>query len=159
MSELEIRALDPTREADLCSVAALDRLINGQRPQDEVLPFYRDYSGHVLLAEQSGTVVGYATLSYPYWNRIAMMDHLAVAEGCRRAGVGRTLCHAIDAKARALGARIVCVQTALWNYDAARFYARVGYRARGVFAEYLGTGNDLVWLDKALPTLERPPYP
>lgn len=52
---------------------------------------------------------------------------------------------------RELGARVVCVQTALWNYDAVRFYARVGYRTRGVFAEYLGTGNDLVWLDKALP--------
>ena len=78
------------------------------------------------------------------------MDHLAVREGSRRCGVGRVLCAAIEEAARASGARIVAVQTATWNEDAIRFYERVGFTRRAVLPEYLGDGNDLVWLDIVL---------
>lgn len=144
----QVRPLD--REREISTLVPLDRLVNGDRPAGEIEESYRGYRGRILVAQAGDRIVAYATLSYPYWNRVAMMDHLAVEEEWRRRGVGRLLCAAVDDRARSLGARIVAVQTALWNYEAVRFYACVGYRPRGVFAEYLGEGNDLVWLDKGL---------
>ena len=143
-----VRTID--RENEGAALVPLDRLVNGDRPADEIQSFYRDYGGTILVAEISQEIVGYATLSYPYWNRVAMMDHIAVSADWRKAGVGRALCTAIEDLAREREARIISVQTALWNFDAVRFYERVGYAPRAVLAGYLGEGNDLVWLDKAL---------
>jgi len=46
-----------------------------------------------------------------------------------------------------LSMRYVCVQTGLWNLGAINFYKRVGFSLRGVFPEYVGEGNDMIWLD------------
>ncbi|MDJ0973159.1 MAG: GNAT family N-acetyltransferase [Planctomycetota bacterium] len=143
-----IRPLDAASESDV--LVPLDRLVNGERPAAEVVAFYRAYAGLILIAEVDEEVVGYATLSGPYWNRILMMDHLAVVEAARKQGLGRLLCDAIEAAARDRGARFLTVQTARWNADAIRFYERVGFTQRGVFPDYMGDDNDLVWLDKRL---------
>ena len=146
--DTRIRPLDARSESAV--LVPLDRLVNGERPATEVVAFYSAYAGQIWIAESGDEVVGYATLSGPYWNRVLMMDHLAVLEAARGRGAGRLLCTVVETSARDQGGRFLAVQTARWNAEAIRFYEYIGFTQRGVFPDYMGVDNDLVWLDKRL---------
>ncbi len=113
-----------------------------------------EYPGRDLVAKVAvtpeDTIVGFCAATYPYWDAIALIDYLVVAPDARGGGLGRRLVEAVESDLRSAGIRKAAVTTATWNKDAIRFYERQGYQQRGVFPEYNGPENDLVWLDRSL---------
>ena len=135
-------------EQDFDKVFLLDRYINGERSREEVYQEIRNYSGDIYIAEINKNIAGFVSLSHSFWNKVAMIDHLAVDENYRKQGIGKLLVHHVLKEAQKWNIRYVCVQTALWNIGAIDFYKRMGFCLRGIFPEYIGDGNDMVWLDK-----------
>jgi len=84
----------------------------------------------VFVARQSGTVVGYATVTTDVatWTGepFAHLDCVYVAEDSRGTGVGRRLVEAAANDARARGLSELQWQTPAWNEAAIRFYERLG---------------------------------
>ena len=150
-STIRIRQLD--MEGDFDRLLHLDRYINGERPRETVYREIEDYPGDIYVAEDSGQVVGFVSLSPLFWNRVAMIDHMAVDEEWRGKGVGKSLIRHVLEEALKRNARFVCVQTALWNFEAIEFYKRMGFSLRCILPEYIGDDNDMVWLDIDLRTM------
>ena len=139
-----------TFDKDIDKIILLDRYIMGDRPSDIIKEHYRSYKGEISLAEDNGEIVGYISLSFPHWNRVAYIDHLAVVEWRRNQGIGLKLVQYVENIAREKKARLIAVATALWNIRGINFYKREGFRVRAVLPDWIGDGNDLVWLDKKL---------
>ncbi|RKS06160.1 L-amino acid N-acyltransferase YncA [Nocardiopsis sp. Huas11] len=88
-----------------------------------------------LVAESAeGEVVGYATCSpeLSTWQgrEYLNMDCLFLRDGTRGQGLGALLVDAVAAEARRRGLAEVQWQTPVWNEGAARFYDRLGARAK-----------------------------
>ncbi|HEX7319431.1 MAG TPA: GNAT family N-acetyltransferase [bacterium] len=142
---INIRSFDVNHDFE--QVQQLDSCINGNRQRDVVYQDIKNYSGQIYIADIDGIIVGFVSLSRSFWNDIAMIDHLAVIENWRKKGVGRLLINHILNEGRKRNIRFICVQTALWNFGAIEFYKRLAFSLRGIFPEYIGEGNDMVWLD------------
>jgi ribosomal protein S18 acetylase RimI-like enzyme len=80
-----------------------------------------------FVAEQAGSVVGFAAFTHRRWNRRTELWHLYVAPHLRGQGVGRTLVEAVLAAAREAGMRCVWLETSNLAYPAIQFYRRVGF--------------------------------
>jgi ribosomal protein S18 acetylase RimI-like enzyme len=109
----------------------------------------RKLSAKVAISPE-GAIVGFCAATREYWNSVAIIDYLVVHPEIRCQGIGSLLVSAVESELREAGIRVVCVQTASWNTRGIKFYERLGYVQRAVFPEYLGQGNDLVWLDRNL---------
>ena len=98
----------------------------------------------VLLAEQGGTVGGYA-LFHPTWStevgeRGLYLYDLYVREAARGHGLGRALLAAVAAEAKAQGRTFLWWSSKEWNRKAQDLYARLGAieetgRAHALFGE------------------------
>jgi ribosomal protein S18 acetylase RimI-like enzyme len=87
----------------------------------------------LLVACESGEVVGYGELRFESWNDRARIEHLYVAAGCRGRGVGRSLVDALAEHAtRSPSARCLWLETQNVNYPAVQFYLRMGFRLCGL---------------------------
>ena len=88
----------------------------------------------ILVAEESGEVVGYAYASiegYDYMSLrgpAALLQDLIVEPGHRRRGVGRRLLDAMLDHLKARGAPLVVLSTAHRNETAQRLFAQAGFR-------------------------------
>lgn len=142
-----INIRDFEMEKDFDWIFLLDSYVNVTRSRKEVQEEIQNYSGDIYVATINKKVIGFISLSYPFWDKVAMIDYLAVEENYRKQGIGRLLIHHVLKRAQELSMRYVCVQTGLWNLGAINFYKRVGFSLRGVFPEYEGEGNDMIWLD------------
>ncbi|MCK4632033.1 MAG: GNAT family N-acetyltransferase [candidate division Zixibacteria bacterium] len=136
--------------ADLPAIIRLDTYLNGERLPSNIEKEYSDYDGDIFIGEIDSKIVGLVSLSTDRWDRVAIIDHLAVDENYRGKELGSELLSCVTKTAINRGTRILCVQTATWNNDAIRFYRRHGFAERGVFPDYIGDGNDMIWLDKKL---------
>jgi ribosomal protein S18 acetylase RimI-like enzyme len=87
-----------------------------------------------LVAEQDGTIVGFAAWTHQRWNRRAELWHLYVAPAARGHGIGRVLIDAVAAAAREAGMRCVWLETSNLAYPAIRFYQRLGFELCGLDA-------------------------
>lgn len=81
---------------------------------------------HVIVREVPESV----TVPFRRACREGWIQHIAVRAGNQHRGVGKDLDQAARAWAKAQGAQTVGLQVWAYNEDAARFFARVGYRAR-----------------------------
>lgn len=149
----EIMLRDYSPDTDLDEVLAFTGETISESPYDarqELAAYPERHLTAKVVVDDIGNLIGFCASTHPYWNNIAMIDYLVVAPSARRRGVGRQLVTAIEAELCKFGIRHVCVQTASWNDDAIRFYERLGYVRLAVFPEYLGKGNDAVWLNRSL---------
>ena len=137
-------------DKDIDAIIPLDRDIMGNRTEKIIKEYYKNYVGEIYVAEENGEIVGYISLSYPHWNRVAYIDHLAVLESKRNMGIGKKLVEKVEGLAKMKGARILAVATALWNIKGIDFYKREGFHLRALLPDWFGKDNDLVWLDKRI---------
>lgn len=89
---------------------------------------------HLIVAEESGVLLGYAALTFDYalWSasHFAHLDCLFVAADARGRGLGKMLFDEACRLAEAAGAPRMEWQTPAWNADAIRFYEREGGMGR-----------------------------
>lgn len=85
-----------------------------------------------FVAEQAGTIVGFAAFTHRRWNRRTELWHLYVAPHRRGQGVGRTLVEAVIAAAREAEMRCVWLETSNLAYPAIQFYRRIGFALCGL---------------------------
>ncbi len=94
-----------------------------------------DANARALVAVDSGTVVGLATIhlrdTINHSTPIAQLTLLVVDARVRSQGVGRALVEDAERWARARGARRMVVTTALDRTGAHVFYERIGYTHTG----------------------------
>ena len=90
--------------------------------------------GRILVAEEGGSIVGYAAFEHERWNRRTALWHLYVAPPHRGGGVGRALVEAVAAQARGAGMRCVWLETSTLAYPAIAFYRRLGFELCGLDA-------------------------
>jgi ribosomal protein S18 acetylase RimI-like enzyme len=107
-------------------------------------------AGFVLLAEEAGELIGYATVAInsvgetlmpDTWRtgeRVAEIETLCVAARARGAGVGSALLDRIDAELEAEGIRDVLIGALVTNTDAIRLYERRGFRPAWLYMLRLG---------------------
>jgi ribosomal protein S18 acetylase RimI-like enzyme len=152
-SDITLRDYSPPNDFEavfiFCREVISEPPYAGARAELERYPA-RDLVAKVAL-EMAGNPIGFCAATHPYWNDVAMIDYLVVAPAARGRGVGGRLVTAVEAGLRDLGIRHVCVQTASWNTDAIRFYEGLGYARLALLPDYLGEGNDAVWLSRRLP--------
>jgi ribosomal protein S18 acetylase RimI-like enzyme len=87
---------------------------------------------HGLVAEDAGTVVGFAAFAHRAWNRRTELWHLYVAPSRRGQGIGRLLVETVVAAARDAGTRCVWLETSNLAYPAIQFYRRLGFELCGL---------------------------
>ncbi|MBI4721757.1 MAG: GNAT family N-acetyltransferase [Candidatus Stahlbacteria bacterium] len=145
---LKIRAF--IFDNDIEKIIPLDYYIMGKRPIEAIRESYKNYNGEIFIAEDNDEIVGYVSLSFPHWDKVAYIDYLAVVESRRNQGIGHKLVQKVKILAREKSARIIAVPTALWNIRGIGFYKREGFQLRAVLSNWIGDGNDLLWLDETL---------
>ena len=79
------------------------------------------------VASDGGQVVGLVAMKVEEWNRRAMLHHLYLAPSARRMGLGRRMVEAALGEARQRSARSLWVETQTINWEAIRFYQRMGF--------------------------------
>jgi L-amino acid N-acyltransferase YncA len=92
----------------------------------------------VLVAEEDGAVVGWASLNV--FNARRAYDHVAdlslyVERDWRGRGVGRRLLEALITRARELGYHKLVLAAFPWNAAGMRAYSRAGFREVGIYRE------------------------
>jgi L-amino acid N-acyltransferase YncA len=92
----------------------------------------------VLVAEEDGAVVGWASLNV--FNARRAYDHVAdlslyVERDWRGRGVGRRLLEALITRARELGYHKLVLAAFPWNAAGMRAYRRAGFREVGIYRE------------------------
>ncbi len=100
---------------------------------------------YVLIAERDTQVVGVAALSYDAVDHRAILRHLYVDRAFRGQRIGRALMDAMVARAHALHARCLWLETQDVNYDAIQFYHRAGFHWCGLdrsLDEHDGSATD-----------------
>ena len=85
-----------------------------------------------VVAERDGDLVGVAAAEMHEWNRRMVISHLYVDRGARRSGVGAALVREVRARAEALGARCLWVETQNGTAPAIAFYRRQGFACCGL---------------------------
>jgi GNAT superfamily N-acetyltransferase len=148
MMPIAIHKIELPRELE--TIRPLLELLNGKQTTNEALDEFCRCREYVYGAYSDKQLCGFASLSFPYWNHVGIMEHMVVAADFRRQGIGQQLFEYIEALARANDLRILTVQTATWNIDAIAFYESQEFHARCSLPEYMGPGNDLLWLDRRL---------
>jgi D-alanine-D-alanine ligase len=108
---------------------------------------------YFIFAERGGRTVGYICYG-PVGGTAASFDiyWIAVEQGERRGGVGRTLnAEAEAAIARRGGRRIYVETSSREQYQSTReFYLKQGYRQETQLADFYGPGDDKVFFVKVL---------
>lgn len=136
MQSAELHArLDPDRNHVPERTEILERYRSGaQHPEDST-------ASVTFIAEEAGRVVGFldARLTKPFDpmyrpSTYCFIADVAVAEGQRGRGVGRTLMQAAEQWAAESGAEFVLLEYHVSNERAAALYAELGYRAGSVVA-------------------------
>lgn len=89
-------------------------------------------SSATIVAVREGVVIGVAALQYVAWNRRAVVSHLYVDRAARGRGIGRRLLRELHARANALHARCLWVETQNVNAPAIRFYESFGFVLSGL---------------------------
>jgi ribosomal protein S18 acetylase RimI-like enzyme len=105
------------------------------------------------VAEDDGTICGFATVGYEAWHQRLQLWFLYIAPGYRRRGVGRALLDRVEAHGRGLGATHVWLETSNVNVPGVAAYTKLGYALCGADTQYYGAympGETAIYLAKRL---------
>ncbi len=108
---------------DRISRRSLQRFV--EHPQDKL-----------LVAEQSGQLLGYILVLFRRNTRLARVYSIAVAPDARGLGLGQALMQAAEVGARERGAVFMRLEVRADNVAAQNLYQRLGYRQFGVYHDY-----------------------
>ena len=140
------------------STAIWTDLVDTVADREAVLAAADGVAQTVLVAEQDGVVVGYA--SYAPWRvktgyRLTVGDSVYVRDGHRGTGTGRALLVALIGHARDAGRHVMIADIESGNTGSIRLHESLGFRICGTFAE-VGTKFGR-WLDLTILRLELTP--
>jgi ribosomal-protein-alanine N-acetyltransferase len=121
--------LRPMAQADLTSVAALERASYAFPWNEQIFADCLRVGYHCVVVETSAGVTGYAVLSMGAGE--AHVLNLCVSESLRRRGIGRGLLFAILAHARNRGIRDAFLEVRRSNRAAIALYHEVGFECVG----------------------------
>ncbi len=130
----------PGIQALLADIGWEAHYIQGQA--GSLLALQRDPNGRAWVASAGTDIIGYVTVLFAPWNRLAQVHGLAVAPGRQRQGVASALIARAEAFVREQGGRGVFVDTPVDNTRARAFYAANGYAEAYVMPEYYSEGLD-----------------
>ena len=116
---------------------------------DEYLEYGTEGDGYNFLVYREGDqVLGYAIFGYrDLTDGVYDLYWIAVDPNARRKGVGRALLTASEEAVRAMGGRIIIIETSgTAEYESTReFYVRTGCVNEAVIKDYYKPGDDL-WI-------------
>ena len=92
-----------------------------------------------VCAVEDGEIVGYACETVLFEN--AEVDNIAVAESCRRRGVGKKLLKKLETEAKERGARVILLEVRVSNAPAMTMYLKEGFKAAEVLSRRGGRGR------------------
>ena len=101
-----------------------------------------------VCAVEDGEIVGYACETVLFEN--AEVDNIAVAESCRRRGVGKKLLKKLETEAKERGARVILLEVRVSNAPAMTMYLQEGFKGIYVRPRYYPDGEDAVVMQKEL---------
>ena len=101
-----------------------------------------------VCAVEDGEIVGYACETVLFEN--AEVDNIAVAESCRRRGVGKKLLKKLETEAKERGARVILLEVRVSNAPAMTMYLKEGFKGIYVRPRYYPDGEDAVVMQKDL---------
>ena len=101
-----------------------------------------------VCAVEDGEIVGYACETVLFEN--AEVDNIAVAESCRRRGVGKKLLKKLETEAKERGARVILLEVRVSNAPAMTMYLKEGFKGIYVRPRYHPDGEDAVVMQKEL---------
>lgn len=113
--------------------------------------FVEDFSSKLfygVCAVEDGEIVGYACETVLFEN--AEVDNIAVAESCRRRGVGKKLLKKLETEAKERGARVILLEVRVSNAPAMTMYLKEGFKGIYVRPRYYPDGEDAVVMQKEL---------
>ena len=131
--------------ADAGAIASMSRrLIESGLPWSwrpaRVAKHIRARDSVVVAARSDGHLVGFAIMYFA--DETAHLNLLAVEPAYQRCGLGQRLVHWVEQSAVVAGTFVVSLEVRARNYDARRFYRRLGYRETGwLFRYYSGSEN------------------
>ena len=101
-----------------------------------------------VCAVEDGEIVGYACETVLFEN--AEVDNIAVAESCRRRGVGKKLLKKLETEAKERGARVILLEVRVSNAPAMTMYLKEGFKGIYVRPRYYPDAQDAVVMQKEL---------
>jgi ribosomal protein S18 acetylase RimI-like enzyme len=102
-----------------------ERYVQGQR--EAAAAFSLSPSGETLVAAAGESLLGFTTVQFHDWNRLAQLHGLAVAPEHVRRGIGTQLVDAAESVARERGCRGIYLDTPVDNAGARAFYESRGF--------------------------------
>ena len=135
------------RQGILAVTANIDIFTEEEKDTVRELWDDRENGYHFLVARENGQVVGYSCFGERALTQGTYdLFWIAVDPSARRLGVGKTLMCASEAEIRALGGRLLVVETSgLDKYESTRkFYQAAGYEKEAVIRDFYRVGDDLV---------------
>ncbi len=124
----------PAAKEDIPAIAAMEAATFPSGASESFLASLTGGAGAVLAAAEGGALLGYA------WYQLVLdegyVGNVAVAESCRRQGVGTALVRAMLADAGERGAAFLTLEVRESNLAARRLYERCGFETVGVRRNY-----------------------
>lgn len=156
------------RAAEVGDLDVLERLEQTVFPTDRLSRrsfrrFIQRPSDALLVADDGGTVVGYALLLFRERTALARLYSIAVDPAATRRGIGRLLLAAAEEEAVKRGCVFIRLEVRADNAGAIALYLAAGYRQFGRYVGYYEDRMDALRFDKRLvaqvsPPVNPPPY-
>lgn len=138
-SAFQFKPYDPAKRTGVAEVLRdigwESRYVIGQLEAIDI--FASNPNAQIIVAlGQGDVVVGYASIEFYAWNRLAQIHGLAVRPSLQRQGLAGALVEQSEVFARRKGARGVYVDTPVTNVGARAFYQARGYAQDYIMTAY-----------------------
>jgi ribosomal protein S18 acetylase RimI-like enzyme len=118
--------------------------------------FLTSSSGSLIVAEESGTLAGYALVLYPARSKLARLYSIAVAPHIGQRGVGPLLLATAEEMATRRHRRVMRLEVHEHNTRAIGRYEKSGYRLFGRHRDYYDDHADALRFEKSLHDIHNP---